>query len=73
MNIDIRDYGTWNRYRIDYYINDKIVGFCYSSGWNRREAYYDSWNSKEYKAAQELATKKCVTLMWDASRLNNDN
>jgi len=60
-----------HRYRVDYYINDKIVASTYCDAFSRRDAYYDAMISDEYKKAIELAEKKCVNVMWDATRVTN--
>ncbi len=49
-----------NRYRVDFYLKDKIIGFAYVNAWSRKEAWVESWNTKEYKYLKN----KYVT--WDA-------
>lgn len=62
-----------NRYKVDFIINDKIVGHCYSNGWTRSDAWHWSWNSEEYKIAQQLAKQKSSQLMWDATMVFEDS
>lgn len=61
------------RYRVDFYVNGKVVGYCYVNAWSRREAWVDSRESEEYDRADAIAIRDDTSLMWDATRISNAN
>lgn len=59
------------RYRVDFYIDDKIIGRDFADGWTRHDAYVATIHKPSYKKALALAKKKGKGLMWDATRLTH--
>lgn len=58
-----------SRYRVELYVNDKIVATLYQNAFSRKEAYIDCINSKEYAEATKRAKKLGKQVMWDATKI----
>lgn len=59
------------RYRVDFYISDKIVGHTFVNAWSRKEAWFESFSTKQYNDACDKAKINNKHLYWDATRLTH--
>ena len=59
------------RYRVDYYVGDKVFGSTYVDAWSRREAYYDTIRSNLFNGAVAEANRTYKEWGWDATRLTH--
>lgn len=55
-------------YRVDFYVNDKVVGSVETRAWTRFEAWVESWSTIEYENAKSYGR-----IMFDATRLERQD
>ncbi len=62
-----------NRYRVEYFVNDKLVVTIYCSAWSRFEASVEARSDPRFPAALELARQKSTNLTWDATIVSQED
>lgn len=51
-------------YRVDFYLDDKIIASVEVRAWSRKEAWFESWSTTEYKAVKDKGR-----IMFDATEI----
>ena len=60
-------------YRVDFYIDDKVVGSTEVRAWSRKEAWIESWSTETYKLLRDIYPWQEHRMMFDATRLERQD
>lgn len=61
------------RYRVDFFVNDRLSGHTFVDAWSRKEAWFESWATPQYLTVRIEADRKSARVTFDATRLTGLN